>query len=121
MVRLMIFVPHLDDGPYAPEVGELYWIDTTILDAYDKRPRRPGLVVEVPADPNGRLTIVTRTTNIDRPGVYHDADPGLGLNRPGVFAYLRTAEAHLWTPELVTYLDRVDAELLAQVLEEFGL
>jgi hypothetical protein len=117
----VILVPHLDDSPYLPDVGELYWVDTTILDAYDKKPRRPALVLVVPAELTGRITLATRTSDTARSGVRHDPDPALGLRLEGVFHYLRTAEAQLWTPGHVTYMDRVDPQLLADVLQDFGL
>ncbi len=117
----MILIPHLDHSPYLPDVGELYWVDTTILDAYDKKPRRPALVLVVPVELTGRITLATRTTDLNKSGVRHDADPALGLTKEGIFHYLRTAEAQLWRPDTVTYMDRVEPQLLAHVLREFGL
>lgn len=118
----MIDIPHLDDNPYLPDVGEIYWVDSAIIHPKDKKPDRPVLVVEVPATLSGRITIVTRTTNEERtPGVPSPPDPDLGLNKPGVWGYLRSAEANLWTPSMVEYRGPVELAVLLAVREVFGL
>lgn len=118
----MIDIPHLDDAPYLPSVGEVYWVDSAIIHPKDKKSDRPVLVVEVPASISGRITIVTRTTNEERtPGLPSPADTELGLNRPGVWGYLRTAEANLWTPSMVEYRGSVDLAVLVAVRKVFGL
>ncbi|MDE2822956.1 MAG: hypothetical protein OXK79_05570 [Chloroflexota bacterium] len=118
----MIKIPHLDDDPYLPAVGEVYWVNCTIITPADSKPDRPVLVVSVPADALGRITVVTRTSNTQRrPGVASAVDDALGLNKPGVWGYVRTAEAALWTPTMVTYRGVIEVEVLQQVREEFGL
>jgi hypothetical protein len=105
-----------------PGVGEVYWVDSAIIDPKDKKPDRPVLVVDVPATLNGRITIVTRTTNEGRaPGIPSPVDQELGLNKPGVWGYLRSAESNLWTPSMVEYRGVVDLAVLLAVREEFGL
>jgi hypothetical protein len=118
----VIKIPHLDTGPYLPGVGEVYWINSAIIHPADVKLDRPVLVVLVPATVNGRITIVTRTSNQDRtPGVPSPEDPELGLNKPGVWGYLRSAEANLWTPSTVQYRGTVDLTVLTAVRQEFRL
>ena len=96
----MIEIPHLNMGPYLPGVG----------------------VVAVPATVNGCITIVTRTSNEHRtPGIPSPPDSELGLNKPGVWGYVRSAEANLWTPSMVQFKGTVDLSVLTAVLEEFSL
>ncbi len=118
----MIEIPHLDDDPYLPDVGEVYWVDSAIVQPADKKSDRPALVVAVPASPLGRITIVTRTSNIKRqPGVASPRDDALGLNKSGVWGYVGTAEAALWTPSMVTFLGVVESVVLGEVRKEFAL
>lgn len=115
----MTFLADLFTDPYLPDPGDLYWIDTDILEGRDKKPRRPGVVVTVPATLYGRITVVTRTTKENVSGVRHPAEPPLGLHEPGVFAYLRTAEAQLWRRPRVEWMGRLDEDVLKEVVEEF--
>ncbi len=118
----MIEIPHLDDDPYLPEVGEVYWVDSVIVQPVDKKSDRPALVVAVPASPLGRITVVTRTSNVKRqPGVASPRDDALGLNKSGVWGYLGTADAALWTPSMVTFLGVVERLVLDEVRKEFAL
>jgi hypothetical protein len=102
----MIALPHLDLGPYLPDVGELYSIDTTLLGGADPQPRRQGVVIGVPASGPGRITVALRAST-----------PGA----PGGFGHLRTVAAGLWTPASVTYLDRVQPARLAELIAWLGL
>lgn len=118
----MIYIPHLDDEPYLPSVGEVYWVYSTIIHPKDKKNDRPVLVVEVPVTLSGRITIVTRTSNEERtPGFPSPIDATLGLNKPGAWGYLRSAEANLWTPSMVQYLGVVELSVLLGVRKVFGL
>jgi mRNA-degrading endonuclease toxin of MazEF toxin-antitoxin module len=118
----VIKLPHTDTGPYLPGVGEVYWVDSSIIHPDDRRPDRPVLVVQVPASVNGRLTIVVRTSTQDRaPGIASPEDPELGLDQPGAWSYLRSVEAYLWTPSVVEFRGTVDLAVLRAVREEFGL
>ena len=101
----MIALPHLDLGSYLPDVGELYSIDTTLLGGADPQARREGVVVGVPAGGQGRITVALRAS---APGV------------PGEFGHLRTVAAGLWTPASVTYLDRLQAARLAELIAGLG-
>jgi hypothetical protein len=118
----MILIPHHDDDPYLPAVGEVYWVDSTIIHPRDKKNDRPVLVVDVPSTLTGRITMVTRTTNEDRtPGVPSPAVSELGLNKPGVWGYVRSAEVSLWTPSMVEYRGSVELAVLVAVRKAFGL
>jgi hypothetical protein len=118
----LIDIPHFDDDPYLPSAGEVYWVDSTIIHPKDKKNDRPVLVVEVPATLSGRITIVTRTSNEKRsPGFPSPINPTLGLNKPGAWGYLRSAEANLWTPSMVEYRGVVELSVLWAVREVFGL
>ena len=118
----MINIAAFASGSYLPMPGEVYWVDTAILSGYDKKPRRPVLVVELPHSSLGRITVVTRTSSRDRsPGVHSEANVSLGLNRPGTWGYERTADASLWTPSNVSYSGEVDGDELYDVRVEFNL
>lgn len=104
--------------PYLPMVGEVYWIATEILDGYDVEPRRPGVVVQVPATLDGRITVVTRTTQPGKPGVSHDPDPDLDLHKRGTFSYVRTAEARLWKRPHVEWMGTLDEDLVKLIIED---
>lgn len=108
------------DDPYLPAVGDLFLVNTAILDAVDVHPRRPAVVIEVPTNLQGRIYVVTRTRNLKRSGVTHPPMPSADLHDKGVFAYLRSAEAIMWKHEHVTYLDVLDEGTLKDVLEWVG-
>lgn len=114
----MTTLDELFTDPYLPEVGDVYWVATEILDAYDIEPRRPAVVVQVPESLNGRITVVTRTTQPGKPGVPHDPDPDLDLQKPGTFSYVRTAEARLWKRPHVEWMGTLDEDVLKSVIEE---
>lgn len=117
----MIDIPQLGDELYTPEVGEVYWVDSSIVRPADRKLSRPVLVVLVP--PMGsRFTIVSRTSNTARrPGVLSPADPEMGLNKAGVWGYVGTVDAQLWRPSMVSYCGLMSVEVLRDVREEFGL
>jgi len=108
------------DDPYLPKVGELYLVGKEILNEIDVHPKRPAVVIEVPTDPNGFIEIVTRTTDLTRPGVPHAATPTEHLRHPGVFSYLRSASAVLWKRPRVEWLGELDEATLEAVLEMFS-
>ena len=118
----MTTIANFSGSPYLPMPGEVYWVDTMILSADDKKARRPVLVVGVPDSSFRRITVVTRTSSRHRsPGVASAANSGLGLNRPGTWGYLRNVDASLWTPSNVSCYGEVDGTELYEVRVEFGL
>jgi mRNA-degrading endonuclease toxin of MazEF toxin-antitoxin module len=108
------------DEPFMPVVGDLYWVNTQILWSGDRKPTRPVVVVETPAEDLGRIAVVTRTTDTTRKGVPHDPVPELGLHRPGVFADFGSTESVLWTLRNVRRLGVLASDVLAKVMERFG-
>jgi mRNA-degrading endonuclease toxin of MazEF toxin-antitoxin module len=118
----VIKIPHADADPYLPGVGEVYRVDASIVHPVDGKADRPVLVVQVPATVNGRITVVTRTSNRPRgAGVASPKDPDLGFDRSGVWAHLRSVEANLWTPSTVQFRGTVALAVLRAVRKEFGL
>jgi mRNA-degrading endonuclease toxin of MazEF toxin-antitoxin module len=108
------------DEPFLPEIGDLCWANSEIFWSGDKKPTRPVVVIETPADGLGRIAVVKRTTDTTRKGVPHDPMPEVGLNKPGVFADFTSTEALLWTPRNVRRLGKLSEEVLAKILERFG-
>ena len=108
------------DDPYLPKVGELYLVAKEILGVVDVHPKRPAVVIEVPFDINGRIHLVTRTTDLDRPGVPHAAMPSEHLYQAGVFGYLRSAAAIVWKRPHVEFIGILDAETLDAVMVWFA-
>ncbi|HEY7873839.1 MAG TPA: hypothetical protein VIG64_01835 [Actinomycetota bacterium] len=108
------------DEPFMPAVGDLYWLNTQILWSGDRKPTRPVVVIETPAEEPGRIAVVTRTTDTTRKGVPHDPVPELGLRRPGVFADFASTESLLWTLRNVRRLGVLASDVLAKVMERFG-
>jgi len=78
------------------------------------------VVIEVPASVEGRITVVTRTSQPVKKGIPHDPMPEIGLRKPGVFANLGSAPAVLWTPRNVQHLGRLPEDVLSRVIERFG-
>jgi hypothetical protein len=108
------------DEPFRPEVGGLYWVDTVIIWSGDRKPSRPVVVLEVPPRGIGRILMVTRTSDVARTGVYHEAMPEIGLNKPGVFGNLASAEASLWTRRNVEYLGALPSATFDKIMSRYG-
>ena len=112
----------LRDDPCLPDPGDVYWVDTSILDNHDPKSKRPALVARVPHSLTGRIILVTRTTDLTRtPGVLSPPDRNIQLNKPGIWGHVASAEASLWTPSMVTWCGCVNAAHLQAVREEFQL
>jgi mRNA-degrading endonuclease toxin of MazEF toxin-antitoxin module len=109
-----------EDVPFLPVEAELYWVRTVILWSADKKPTRPVVVIEAPATSLGRVLVVTRTTNIKRRGVHHEAMPEVGLTSCGILADFGSAEATLWTPRNARRLGILPSPVFSRVLERFG-
>jgi hypothetical protein len=107
-------------------VGQMYLVDTLILNGRDPKPFRPVVVVRVP-DPitdaaDRRVWVVTRTTDMRQQGVPHAADRGLGLDQPGVFAdaYVRWGHIDDFSDGgLARPLGDLDPRTLQRVLDRF--
>lgn len=109
------------DVPFLPSQGELYWINASIVWSGDRKPSRPVVVIEIPATIQGRIGVVTRTSQLDRKGIAHGAAPDAGLTKPGVFAEFHTVAAILWTPRNVGGpLGLLEEEVLSRIMDRFG-
>jgi mRNA-degrading endonuclease toxin of MazEF toxin-antitoxin module len=77
-----------------PRRGDLYLVNTALLNGNDKKPRRPLVVISPPAFGMDSVPVLTCTTDLAQKGVAHAAAPELGLSKDGVFAYrfLRSME-----------------------------
>jgi hypothetical protein len=109
-----------EDTPFLPGEGELYWVQTIILWSGDRKPTRPVVVIEAPMTSLGRIQVVTRTTDVSRRGVRHEAMPEAGLTKCGVFADLGSTEATLWTPRNARKLGSLPPSVFCKVQEWFG-
>jgi mRNA-degrading endonuclease toxin of MazEF toxin-antitoxin module len=110
----------LQSTPFLPVEGELYWVQTIILWSGDRKATRPVVVIATPATTLGRVQVVTRTTDLSRKGVPHEAMPEAGLTKCGVFADLRSSEATLWTPQNARKLGVLPSPVFYKVQERFG-
>lgn len=105
-----------------PKVGEIYWVAGAVQNPKDTKPQgRPALVVWVPKTINGRITIVTRTTELKRrPGIFSPKGTA-GLNKDGVWGHRRTVDGRLWLPPEVDHLGNEDPARIANVLRVFKI
>lgn len=117
--------PVVGDGKMV-RVGQMYMVDTSILNGRDPKPYRPVLVIRVP-DPavdgtDRRIWVVTRTTDMGKEGVTHAADLRLGFDFPGVFAdaYVRWGDVKDFTDgDSARLLGDLDSRTLGRVLNRF--
>ena len=100
--------------PSLPNAGDVYWVDTIVLDGRDPKPNRPVLVVSIPQ--NDYITVVTRTTDLAQSGAFSPASPDLRLNKPGVWSWPQTAEVSMWFPPQVRWCGAVDKSELEEVI-----
>lgn len=106
--------------PYEPDVGRLYWLRPPLLDPDDPEPERPAVVMDVPADEYGQITIVTRSSSEEN-GQFHPKDPASGLKN-GWFSRMKTVPALLWTPDAARSIEVVlDETTFAYIQRDFDL
>ena len=117
--KFAVLKPDPLDVPRLPLVGEVYIIRTVIVQPPDKHDTRPVVVVSSPANLNGRISLVCRTSDMSAKGVAHGRSRQLGLTKDGVFCRLTSTEAQRWTPRNVTLLGPLDSEHLRLVIERF--
>lgn len=103
-------------NPFLPNAGEVYWVNTRVLNGVDLKRHRPVLVVSVPQTGYDYITVVTRTTDLTQLGAYSDADLNLDLNKPGVWSWPRTAGLSMWFPPWVSWCGAVDRSELEEVI-----
>ncbi len=117
----MIYVGRPQDPVLLPTVGSVFWVAGHIHNPRDTKPGRYAVVVSVPNTVNGRITIVTRTTQLDRPGVKSPKGTALGFSKPGVWGHIRTVEGHLWAPPDVSSKGQLDQATLTAVANYFRI
>lgn len=111
----MIRLPGSPPPVQLPRSGEVYKVAGHIQDPCDKKPNRRALVVWVPGDLNGRVRLVTRTSDTDRKGVPSPTDPAMGFDRAGVWGHYRSVDARLWVPPDVVYVGELDPAVVDEI------
>jgi len=104
-----------------PIFGEVYIVRGNIQMPTDKKWDRRAVVVGVPLDVDGRIRIVTRTSDLARKGVQSAVEPMLRFDLPGVWGYYRSVEARLWTPPDVNHVGVLDPAVVTEICEFFGI
>jgi hypothetical protein len=109
------------DEPYQPEVRRFYWLQHCLLDPADPEPERPAVVMALPAENEGEITVVTRSST-EKNGQFHPRCPEHGLNKDGWLTRLRWISTELWTPANASSVDLLlDEETFSYVLRDFDL
>jgi hypothetical protein len=109
------------EDPYEPDVGRLYWLRPPLLDPDDPEPARPAVVMAIPDDEYGQITIVTRSST-EKNGQFHQRDPANGLTKDGWFSRIRTVPALLWTPDVAQSIEVfLDDTTFAYIQRDFDL
>jgi hypothetical protein len=105
-----------------PKIGDVLWVAGHIHDPQDKKAGRYSVVVSVPKTINGRITIITRTTKLQRRGIPSPKDTTLRFPEPGVWGHRRTVEGHLWLPpDIGKKRGQLDQATLNAVMKYFRI
>lgn len=104
-----------------PTVGEVYKVRGDVQIPSDKKWDRRAVVVGVPRDVDGRVRIVTRTSDVQRNGVPSANDPTLGFDLEGMWGYYRSVEVRLWVPPSIKYVGVLDVTVVNAIFEFFGI
>jgi hypothetical protein len=104
-----------------PAVGEVYKVGGHIQIPTDRKFNRRAVVVSAPRDLDGRVRIVTRTSDLKRQGVPSPIDVPLGFDVPGVWGHYRSVDARLWLPPDVTYVGVLDKAIVSDICKCFGV
>jgi hypothetical protein len=104
-----------------PTRGQVFKVLGAIQDPVDKKYDRRAVVVRVPRDVNGRITIITRTTNTKRRGVYSPIDLSNDLDEEGVWGYYRTVDARLWVKPDVKYIFTLPPNVVDEICAKFRI
>lgn len=110
-------------GPLKLVVGDVWKVDPTILErnSFDHADWRRAVIIDLPAELTGRLTVVTRTSDTNRkPGIFSPVDRSVDLPKPGVWGYVKHSVAALWTPETAKYCGPCPRPEFEDVMELFG-
>jgi hypothetical protein len=97
----------------------LYLVNTSLLSGIDPKPKRPAVVVALPAYGLTDVPVLTRTTDTSERGVGHPANAALGLTKPGVFAYrfLRSMDSKYFArAEITPFLGMLETVYFEQIV-----
>lgn len=109
---------HVAHEYWPPTLGRIYWVDRDVFGRVDKKPKRPYVVIGLPAGNRPDLVVVRRSTSAGS-GVFHDGNDEAGLAQ-GWFCEVRNAPTALWTVSTITDTDVDLTEVeLAYVMGEF--
>lgn len=109
-------------APTAPEhpiVGALYRVETALLSGSDPKPKRPAVVVALPAYGLSDVSLLARTSNLSAPGIKHEANDGIGCTLPGVFGFrfVRSLDVRYFAvPQVARYLGMVEEDVFARIM-----
>ena len=101
-----------------PIVGGVYRIETSLLSGRDPKPKRPAVVLALPAFGLTHVPVLMRTTDTHEVGVLHPASRSLGLTREGVFAFrfLRSLDQKWFNvPEAVEFLGMLEPAYFGKI------
>ena len=104
-----------------PTFGEVYMVRGHIQIPTDKKWDRRAVVVGVPRNLDGRIRIVTRTSDLGRKGVPSAVDPALGFDLPGVWGYYRSVDARLWSAPDVTAVGALHPAIVKEICRFFAI
>lgn len=102
-----------------PIRGGLYLVNTSLLSGSDPKPKRPAVVVTLPAYGLTDVPLLTRTTGTSERGVEHPTNATLGLTQRGVFAFrfLRSMDSKYFAQgEITPFLGMLEAPYFEQIL-----
>lgn len=108
--------------PFVPKIGELYLVRSLLYSSADRAAARRAAVCSVPGviTVASRIQLVTRTSNVDAPGVKHARDLSISCDRDGVFSDLVSCLASSWRPGDVRFLGVVPAPLMDELTAWFS-
>ena len=109
----------LDEDPFRPEAGMVYWVETTILPGDDPDLRRAVVVLAEPRRPFGTVRVAVRSGPEDG-GIEHPGGGPLGFSGPGRFSSCHPVQSHLWTAQNVAPVGPLDEDVFAAVREQFA-
>lgn len=111
----MIKLPGSPPPVQLPVFGEVYKVAGYIQNPRDKKATRRALVVGVPGGPDGRIRLVTRTTDLNRKGVHSPKEPAMGFDLDGVWGHYRSVDARLWVPPDIVYVGVLDSDIVDKI------
>jgi hypothetical protein len=103
-----------------PIVGGLYRVETALLSGRDPKPKRPATVIALPAYGLDDVPLITRTSDLDEPGIAHPRNVPLGCTKDGVFGhrFVRHLDIRYFrVPAVAEYLGMLESSTFQAILE----